>query len=49
MGAVDEVRVWNRTLDENEISESMRTGMPVNIKGKAPIPWGHIKKGRTIF
>ena len=49
MGAVDEVRVWNRTLEENEILESMKTEMPINAKGKVTTLWSRIKKGGHIF
>lgn len=43
MGAVDEVRVWNRTLEEDEILESMKTEMSVNAKGKVATLWSRIK------
>ena len=49
MGAVDEVRVWSRALEENEILESMKTEMPVNAKGKVTTLWSRIKKGGHIF
>ena len=49
MGAVDEVRVWSRTLEENEILESMKTEMPINAKGKVTTLWSRIKKGGHIF
>ncbi|MCH8293214.1 LamG domain-containing protein [Candidatus Poribacteria bacterium] len=45
MGSVDEVRVWQRLLEEDEIIASMNTAMPVDSKGKITTIWAQIKRG----
>ncbi len=43
-GAIDEVRVWLRLLDEDEIVNSMDTKMAVDPAGKAATMWGKLKR-----
>ena len=42
-GAIDEVRVWLRLLDEDEINSSLDTKMPVDSLGKLATTWGEMK------
>lgn len=43
---LDEVRVWNRVLDADEIAESMTTELiSVNPEGALASAWGKVKKG----
>ena len=42
-GDIDEVRVWYRLLNEEEMIESMDTEMPVEPLGKIATTWGEIK------
>jgi len=44
-GAIDEVRVWHRLLNEDEMLNSMETEMPVEPLGKAATAWGAVKNG----
>ena len=43
MGVVDEVRIWLRTLTDEEIVDSMDTPMPVEKIGKITTTWTLIK------
>jgi hypothetical protein len=43
-GTIDEVRVWHRLLNEDEILGSMETEMPVEPMGKAATAWGAVKR-----
>ena len=49
-GIVDEVRLWNRVLSDDEMAESMEMGaaefLAVNPKDKLATSWGKIKKLR---
>ena len=49
-GIVDEVRLWNRALSDDEIVESMEMGadefLAVNPKDKLATSWGQIKRLR---
>ena len=44
-GKIDEVKVWNRALSENEVPLSMqgKLGAAVNLHGKLAATWGAIK------
>ena len=48
LGLIDEVRIWNRALTEDEIIEQMEKGhfelFPVDPKRKLATTWGHLKK-----
>jgi hypothetical protein len=45
---IDEVGIWNRGLNANEIKEVMTKGLPssrsVNVDNKIATTWGKIKK-----
>lgn len=47
LGAIDEVRIWNRALSEEEIKEQMRMGasdfLALQVAGKLPAMWGYLK------
>ncbi len=47
MGLIDEVRVWNRALTEDEVNEQMEKGhfelFPVDPRQKVTTTWGSIK------
>jgi hypothetical protein len=45
LGMIDEVRIWNRALDENEVRKEMGIGQAaaVNQSGKLSATWGSIK------
>ena len=45
LGMIDEVRIWNRALDEDEIRKEMRIGSEtaVHPSGKLSATWGNIK------
>lgn len=47
LGAIDEVRIWNRALSEKEIKEQMNRGakelLPVQPLGRLTTSWGRIK------
>ena len=44
-GIIDEVRIWSRCLDENEVKSAMkRTIMPVRLQGKLTTTWGEMKR-----
>lgn len=42
-GVIDEVKVWSRPLDENEVKQSMAGIAPVQPAGKSTTSWGAIK------
>lgn len=46
-GVIDEVRLWNRALSENEITSYMNRGaagaLDVNASGKITTTWGYLK------
>ena len=42
-GAIDEVRVWHRLLEADEILLSMETKMAVDPQGKIATVWGAVK------
>jgi hypothetical protein len=44
-GVIDEVRVWHRVLNEDEIISSMETEMPVDPSNHHAATWGSIKLG----
>ena len=48
LGLIDEVRIWNRALSEEEIIDQMEKGhfelFPVDPKQKLATTWGHLKK-----
>ncbi|MBI1926289.1 LamG domain-containing protein [Candidatus Poribacteria bacterium] len=48
-GIIDEVRIWNRVLPQNEIKENMKHGwdyfMGVSPAGRLTTTWGTIKTG----
>jgi hypothetical protein len=48
LGLIDEVRIWNRALDEDEVIEQMESGyleiFAVDPKQKLTTTWGHLKK-----
>ncbi len=47
LGLIDEVRIWNRALSEEEVNEQMNKGylelFPVDPRHKAATTWGTIK------
>jgi len=44
MGIIDEVRVYNRALKENEIKQNMKSqSLAVDKLGKLATVWGNIK------
>ena len=47
LGLIDEVRVWNRALDEKEVLEQMEMGyfeiFAVDPKQKLATTWGNLK------
>jgi hypothetical protein len=44
---VDEVMIWNRALNENEIKEVMKeNAFAVNPSGKAAMTWAHLRTVR---
>jgi hypothetical protein len=45
LGLIDEVRIWNRALDEDEVRKEMDIGIStaVNPSGKLGATWGSIK------
>jgi hypothetical protein len=47
-GMIDEVGIWNRGLNANEIKEVMTKGLPssrsVNVNNKVATTWGKIKE-----
>lgn len=47
LGLIDEVRIWNRALSEEEVNEQMEKGhfelFPVDPRHKAATTWGTIK------
>ena len=47
LGLIDEVRVWNRALDEDEVIEQMESGyfeiFAVDPRQKLTTTWGHLK------
>jgi hypothetical protein len=45
-GAIDEVRVWHRLLNEEEIISSLDTEMPVEPLEKMATMWGKVKLDR---
>ncbi len=48
-GIIDEVRLWNRALSEDEINEFMEQGvdaLAVEAAGKLSTTWGYLKEGR---
>ena len=48
LGLIDEVRIWNRALDEDEVIEQMESGyfelFAVDPRQKLATTWGHLKK-----
>jgi len=42
MGIIDDVRLWNRVLDANEINQASQPA-PVEPREKAATEWGFIK------
>jgi len=48
-GAIDEVRVWHRLMDEEEILLSMETEMAVEPQGKVAIAWGAVKNNNMSY
>lgn len=50
-GIIDEVRLWNRALNEIEINSYMNKGadgvLAVNVSGKITTTWGNLKKYPT--
>jgi len=46
-GAVDEVAVFNKMLDSDEIQLVMNSVLAVNPSGKAASAWGALKEGFT--
>ena len=48
-GIIDEVRLWNRALSEDEINTFMEQGvdaLAVEAAGKLSITWGYLKESR---
>ena len=45
-GIIDEVRIYNKTLTETQIKESMEGPAEVHLRGKLPMTWGLIR-GRS--
>ena len=45
LGRIDEVRIWNRALSEDEVLAEMDIGMltPVDPLGKLATTWGTLK------
>ena len=47
LGLIDEVRIWNRALDEDEVLEQMEMGyfemFAVDPRQKVTTTWGHLK------
>ncbi len=43
-GFIDEVKIWNRVLDEDEIQQSMGTSIAVNPSEKTATKWAELKK-----
>ena len=47
LGLIDEVRIWNRALDEDEVIEHMESGyldiFAVDPRQKLTTTWGHLK------
>ncbi len=46
-GSIDEARLWNRALSEDEISDYMGfgvTGLAVDPSGKLSTTWGHLRR-----
>ena len=45
LGMIDEVRIWNRALDEDEVNKEMGIGISaaVHPSGKLGATWGSIK------
>ena len=47
LGMIDEVRIWNRALSDEEINKQMEKGhfeiFPVDPKLKLTITWGNLK------
>ena len=52
LGLIDEVRIWNRALDEDEVIEQMESGyfeiFAVDPRQKLTTTWGHLKDLTTI-
>lgn len=45
IGIIDEVRVYNRALDENEVKQNMKSkSLAVDMNDKLTITWGYIKE-----
>ncbi len=48
LGMIDEVRIWNRALSENEIKDQMNKGhfdiFPVDPRQKLTTTWGYLKE-----
>ena len=46
-GLIDEVRLWNRVLEEKEIENYMKMGakeaLAVNPETKLPVVWGNVR------
>jgi hypothetical protein len=42
-GAMDDVKIWNRALNTNEITKSMLGAAPVEYASKLAVSWGEIK------
>ncbi len=43
-GLIDEVKVWNRPLNADELEQSRLGTAPVDVAGKLTTTWGTIKK-----
>ena len=47
LGLIDEVRIWNRALDEDEVIDQMEKGyfelFAVDPRQKLATTWGHLK------
>ncbi len=46
LGLIDEVRIWNRALNESEIQEEMEKSTPVKPLGKLSTTWATLKSQR---
>jgi hypothetical protein len=43
-GIIDEVMIYDRTLNADDIKELATEGLPVESKGKLAITWGTLKR-----
>ena len=45
-GIIDEVRIYNRPLTQDEVNQNFEIGLSVEAAGKLPVIWGGLKTAR---